>query len=323
MPGGKVNRNRRTLVLFPGSLGDFLCFLPALAVISHSISKGMLKVAVREELCEPVRRLRFVGSVSSLDNQLFAQLFSLSTVVGEEVSRFFSDVTEVYSWFGHLHPEMKVNLDLLVPGRVRSWAFFRGQEDCHASTYYLHCVGSNERRCPFLLLGEEEREWRGHYWKRWDGQPSSRVLVMHPGSGGQKKRWAQEGFAQVARWWREYKRGEVLILLGPAEEQEEDRWQQVGKVEKNLSLWQVAALLSRADLYIGNDSGISHLAGAVGARGVIMFGPTDPQQWRPLGGDLSVVQNVSYRAVMPHVPGISLAEVSYEEVRAALIRRGG
>ncbi|MGH7964600.1 MAG: glycosyltransferase family 9 protein [Candidatus Binatia bacterium] len=283
----------------------------------------MLKVAVRGELCDLVSRLRFGCGVSSLDSRLFAQLFSLSATVSEEVSRFFSCITEVYSWFGHSQPEVGANLHLLVPWRVHSWAFFSGQEDCHVSTYYLHCVGIDEQRCPSLLLEKEERVWLDCYWKYWERRPSPRVLVMHPGSGGQKKRWASEGFIQVARWWREDKKGEVLILLGPAEEQEESRWQRIGKVEKNLSLWQAAALLSRADLYIGNDSGISHLAGAVGARGVVVFGPTRTRQWRPLGGRLSVIQNVSYRAAMPDVPGISLAEVSWEQILAALVCQGG
>lgn len=282
--------------------------------------EGMLRVAVRAGLCDLARRLRFVYEVSSLDSQLFAQLFSLSTTMSEEASHFFSGVTDVYSWFGHSQPEVGMNLDLLVPGHIQSWPFFRGQDSCHASVYYLRCLDINERRCPSLLLGEEEREWRDQYWKQRNWQSVSQVLVLHPGSGGQKKRWAPDGFTQVARWWREYKKGEVLILLGPAEEQEEDWWRQVGTVEKNLSLWQVAALLSRAGLYVGNDSGISHLAGAVGARGVVVFGPTRPSQWQPLAGNLSVIQNVPYRAVRPQEPGISLVEVSYEDVRAALLR---
>jgi ADP-heptose:LPS heptosyltransferase len=57
----------------------------------------------------------------------------------------------------------------------------------------------------------------------------------------------------------------------------------------DLSLAQVAALLRCAALYLGNDSGISHLAGAVGTRGVVLFGPTDPRMWAPRGGRLRVL----------------------------------
>jgi len=52
---------------------------------------------------------------------------------------------------------------------------------------------------------------------------------------------------------------------------------------RNLNLAQVAALLCRADLYLGNDSGITHLAAAVGAPTVALFGPSDPRRWAPRG----------------------------------------
>ena len=56
-----------------------------------------------------------------------------------------------------------------------------------------------------------------------------------------------------------------------------------------LSLPQVVALLRRCSLYVGNDSGISHLAGGVGARGVVLFGPTDPHAWAPRSTTLQVL----------------------------------
>ncbi len=322
MQDGKVNRNgqSRPLVLFPGSLGDFLCFLPALEEIANSTASGMVEVVARGELLAMIQQLPFVSRALSLDRGIFARLFSRPGEKGEETSLLSFPVSEIFSWFGHVHPEVRANLDRMAPGRVQSFAFFTAQEDCHAGAYYLRCVGITELRGPSLFLGEEEKQWLDWYWRLHDWQPSSRVLIVHPGSGGQKKRWVSEGFVQVCRWWRQRK-GKVLILLGPAEEEESEKWRQVGEeVESHLSILQVAALLSCADLYLGNDSGVSHLAGAVGARGIILFGPTDPRQWKPLGGALSVIYNVPYRAALPHVPGISLVEIPYEEVLTALTR---
>ena len=323
MQDRKVNRNGQlhTLVLFPGSLGDFLCLLPALTELAGSTPDGVVEVVARGELLAMIQRLPFVCHAFSLDSGIFAQLFSQPGASAEQGLRFSFPVSEIFSWFGHAHPEVKVNLNRIAPGRVRSFAFFTGQEDCHASAYYLRCVGTKELRGPSLLLGEEERQWLDRYWRLPDWPPSSRVLMVHPGSGGQKKRWVTEGFVQICHWWQQQKKGKVLILLGPAEEEEAESWRQIGgKVERNLSLLQVAALLSRADLYLGNDSGISHLAGAVGARGIVLFGPTRPQQWRPLGGSLSVIHNAPYRAALPHVPGISLAEIPHENVLVSLAR---
>ncbi|MFN8640815.1 MAG: glycosyltransferase family 9 protein [Candidatus Binatia bacterium] len=59
-------------------------------------------------------------------------------------------------------------------------------------------------------------------------------------------------------------------------------------------LARVAALLARAHRYLGNDSGISHLAGLVGARAVVIFGDTDPAVWAPAGATVRVL-----RAALP------------------------
>ncbi|HEV8717700.1 MAG TPA: glycosyltransferase family 9 protein [Candidatus Binatia bacterium] len=281
----------------------------------------MVELAARGELLGLIQWLPFVRHALSLESGIFAQLFSPPRVSDKGGLLFPFLVSEVFSWFGYAYPEVKANLKKFTPGPVRSFAFFTGQEDCHASAYYLGCIGAREPRGPSLVLGEEERHWLDEYWQLHGWSPSTRVLIGHPGSGGQKKRWAPEGFIQVCQWWQQQKKGRVLVLLGPAEEEEAERWGQTGgKVESHLSLLQVAALLSRADLYLGNDSGVSHLAGAVGARGIVLFGPTRPQQWRPLGGSLSVIHNVPYRATLPHIPGISLTEIPCEEVVAFLAR---
>jgi ADP-heptose:LPS heptosyltransferase len=95
-------------------------------------------------------------------------------------------------------------------------------------------------------------------------------------------------------------------------------WKTVGQIVSDLSLLQVSALLGRATLYLGNDSGVSHLAGAFGACGIVLFGPTQPRKWKPLGGNLSVLQNTTYREAFPNKEGISLDEISVDAVIAGL-----
>jgi hypothetical protein len=249
---------------------------------------------------------------------MFSSPFSLNV----EEKHFFTSVDVILSWFGHDRLRIGEVFPQAEKDQVRSFAFFAGQEDCHATAYYLQCVGADTLCCPSFVLKPEEKQWLEVYWRQCGWGVDSRVLVLHPGSGGKKKRWDPEGFIHVAQWWAGRRNSKVLILLGPAEEQELENWRLVGKAESALSLGQVAAVLSRADVYVGNDSGVSHLAGAVGARGVVLFGPTHPQQWRPLGGALSPLQNVAYRTERPDVAGITLKEVAVEEVIAALIRLG-
>jgi ADP-heptose:LPS heptosyltransferase len=111
------------------------------------------------------------------------------------------------------------------------------------------------------------------------------VLVVHPGSGSARKNWA--GMGAVASRWRGAG-GAVIVVSGPAEGDSTPAV--TGDVTVHCEpLDRVAALLARATVYLGNDSGVSHLAGLLGARGVSVFGSSDPVAWRPLGDGIRVL----------------------------------
>jgi ADP-heptose:LPS heptosyltransferase len=319
----KVNEtvSQRILVLFPGSLGDFLCVLPALRFLRTANPGSGIEIAARGDGLLLAQRLPDVVRTLSLESSAFSRLYSPHPSLNPQEKRFFAS-DEIVSWFSHTRPEVRMALQEISAGRLRSFPFFTGQEAGHATAYYLRCVGGTELLCPSLVIGHEGKQWLDTYWRQRGWEARSRILVLHPGSGGKKKRWAAEGFTRIAQWWASRRNRKVLILLGPAEEGETQVWRQVGEVESALSVWQAAALLSRTDLYLGNDSGARHLAGAVGARGVVLLGPTQPQQWRPLGGVLSILRNLPYRTEHPDEAGMTLTEISVEEVIAALSRPG-
>jgi ADP-heptose:LPS heptosyltransferase len=139
------------------------------------------------------------------------------------------------------------------------------------------------------------------------------VLAVHPGAGARAKRWDVAGFVQVARWWRGGG-GAVVALAGPAESGEVSV---LGAPEvRDWPLADVAAVLARTALFLGNDSGVAHLAAAVGATGVVLYGPTDPRRWRPLPGRL-----VALSARGAGAEGMPLAALSTARVVAACRRR--
>jgi ADP-heptose:LPS heptosyltransferase len=115
--------------------------------------------------------------------------------------------------------------------------------------------------------------------------------VVHPGSGSPRKNWPAERFAEVAR--RVEAAGpRPLVLVGPADETAAAPlagtagWPAL----TGLRLEELVGLLDGAALYVGNDSGVSHLAGAVGAPTVAVFGPTRALRWRPLGPRVVTVE---------------------------------
>jgi ADP-heptose:LPS heptosyltransferase len=130
---------------------------------------------------------------------------------------------------------------------------------------------------------------------------SSRVrgpfVAIHPGSGSIRKNWPADRFAAIAERLREEARRQVVWLAGPAELERRTLPPDAGPeaVLRDLTLEEVAGLLALADAYVGNDSGISHLAAAVrrpdgrATPTVVLFGPTDRRVWAPRGPHVRLV----------------------------------
>lgn len=111
-----------------------------------------------------------------------------------------------------------------------------------------------------------------------------RVAVISPGSGSGVKNWASERFGAVAEWLAKEKGMRVAWVgaagersLKPAGREGDLDW--MGRTDLGL----LGALLERAALWVGNDSGVMHLASAVGCPTVSVWGPTEPEKWGPRG----------------------------------------
>jgi ADP-heptose:LPS heptosyltransferase len=101
-----------------------------------------------------------------------------------------------------------------------------------------------------------------------------------------------EHVAPVVEWL--HQKGTFPVLLeGPSDGQLVNRVQQLLEVAvpvlKNAELSTVAASISQARLYIGHDSGITHLAAALSIPTIACFGPTKPSRWAPLGNTVTVL----------------------------------
>ena len=132
-------------------------------------------------------------------------------------------------------------------------------------------------------------------------------LALHPGSGSPAKNWPAARFADLgrsrggARW---------LLVQGPADDTAAGLLAAApgACLARDLPLRVLAALLARAGAYVGNDSGVTHLAAASGAPTVALFGATDPRVWAPVGPRVEVVR------------GSTMDGITVDEVAAAVAR---
>lgn len=118
-----------------------------------------------------------------------------------------------------------------------------------------------------------------------------RFLAVHPGSGSAIKNWPPHRFAALVGAHAPGKRW--LLVSGPADEESVAPLSALpGAVRaRDLPLRVLGALLANAGLYVGNDSGVTHLAAAAGAPTLALFGPTDAKTWGPVGPRVEVVSS--------------------------------
>ncbi len=128
----------------------------------------------------------------------------------------------------------------------------------------------------------------------------SRPVMLHPGAGAHWKRWPAERFAALADAL-ERQGHQVLLIEGPADVESIEAVQaqaaRLYPVLRETSLRRLAVLLSQGSLFVGADSGVTHLAAITGVPTIALFGPTDPANWAPLGAS-QVIRSCTARATL-------------------------
>jgi ADP-heptose:LPS heptosyltransferase len=292
----------KVVLLFPGALGDFLCFAGALAGARRAWPAALVVVA-RPDWLDLLDPRRYQGS--SIDGRPVQQLFSRGPL--DAARAVFGESQAIYSWTGYADADFRRRLQSLTQHQVRVFPFRAFRPGEHAIDYYARCLGVQAAAVDLHLDGAATA-WADSLAAQL---PTPR-LVLHCGSGSQRKNWS--GFAAVVRFWRR-RGGSVLEIMGPAEE-DRTALPGVDAVVRG-ALGRVAAILSRASLYLGNDSGISHLAASLGVPGIVLFGTTDSVTWAPRSERTQIVEATrACEECSP--PRLCLHRLPVDEVLAAI-----
>lgn len=157
-------------------------------------------------------------------------------------------------------------------------------------------------------------------------RPGAKTVLLHPGAGSPRKRWPLAGFLDLAARIEARRLGPEFVI-GPAEHDllaELER--RTAVVHRPADGIELLGRMRSAAAYIGNDSGASHLAGWAGLPSVVIFGPTDPARWRPLGRAVEIVRlplscTPCFETAAANCPGAEcLADIAVDGVLEALER---
>lgn len=237
----------RRLLIRPGAIGDFLVSLPAL----EFLRAGYTEVWAGETTA-PLAR--FADRAESL-YAVGLDAFGLpGRPENPSLRARLAQFDSIVSWYGARRPEFREAMSAFP---VRFLDALPGEDGVHATDYYLAQVGAPPGAAPRLPVQRRDEAF----------------AVIHPYSGGAKKNWPLDRFEQLAARLESHL--EVRWTAGPEEK--------LAGAVRCADLWDLANWLAGARFYVGNDSGITHLAAAAGVPVVALFGPTDPAVWAPRG----------------------------------------
>jgi heptosyltransferase-2 len=279
---------RRGLIIFPGALGDLICLLPAVNAFAAMHPKIAFELMARAELARFAERRMAIVAGHSIDRREIALLFSEGGGGSDAVRDFFGQFDRIDCFFASDNDRFRESLRQVARGEVAFYPF-RPSGRGHIAECYLRAMGATIAHpfsCSIGLLPDDLQSARQKL-NEFGLTHGSYVLIL-PGSGSARKNWPVENFARLAERIQLIHR--VLIVLGPSDTGLAPSFQgRALSIMADLELGEVAGIASEARCFIGNDSGVSHLAAAAGARGLVIFGPTDPKRWCPLG-EVKIIQ---------------------------------
>lgn len=246
----------RRLLIRPGAIGDCIVSLPALQALVSDYTEAWVPRAV-------VPLIQFANRVRPLPDTRI-DLFGIGDLpMPEQLRNELRGFDSIVSWYGANRDEFRQALRSAGVDVQFYPALPPSHYGGHATDFFLAQVSAPGGRLPTIVI---------------ETQTPRNTIVIHPFSGSKRKNWALERYRELAQQLPLT----VEWNVGPEEE--------LAGAVRFPDLKKLAEWIKGARIYIGNDSGITHLAAAIGIKTVAILGPYTPGIWEPRGSNVTVLR---------------------------------
>ncbi|NGZ09212.1 MAG: glycosyltransferase family 9 protein [Nitrospira sp. LK70] len=288
---------RTILIIHPGALGDVLLAVPAIRSLSTRFPRHETVLIASAAVSRLLLDCGVIDDWDSLEGQSCLGLFSKTLSISEELQSRVNRCDLAVAWTedrdGILHALFREAGVGLV--QIQS-PFSPALRARHQSNRFLEMLGKTaEDISPggTVQVRPHLSDWGRDFLETLGISHGQSLVLVHPGSGSIHKCLEPRRMSfLVEQLWRS---GMCpMILEGPADRDVVGQVLQfVSKpplVLRNLDLSQLAGVLAQVTLYIGHDSGVTHLSALLGVSTIALFGPTDPQRWAPRGSRVRILR---------------------------------
>ena len=307
----------RILVIRGGAIGDFVLTLPAIRLLRENFPHVHLEILGYKHIVALAEGRFYADATRSIEYGGLSRFFIPGTELPEDLVEYFSSFQQIVSYL--------YDPDRFFEGNLRREGvryFLHGSptldDSAHAAQQLARPLESLalylEDKAPVLFPSEADRDFAAAFIQRAFPRSDGPLIALHPGSGGERKNWPATQWAALGETlFRLAPTARVLLVGGEADDAQlahlRHAWaDRAIHSAVHLPLPELAAILQRTRLFLGHDSGISHIAAAVGAPSLLLFGPTDPDIWAPLSPHVTIIR----------APGHDLTQLPVATVAHAL-----
>ena len=263
---------KKILVIREGALGDLILTFPVFSSLKRS--GFFVGVAGNRNYKKFIEKYAQIDIFIPVNSSEFLPLFSPSLSEKFEIEKKLSDFDIILCYSEKKKP-FSENLEKTCREKV-IWHPVKNEDlKIHITDYLLLPVKTlctQISKIPKIKIKRKMPQY----------------ITIHPGSGSKKKNWEKENYAELIE---KIGKEKVKVLLGPAEETDIEFWKNF--IPENLivnpDFDEIIKIAERTKIYIGNDSGITHLFAATGIPVIAIFGPTSPDVWGPRGENVKII----------------------------------
>jgi heptosyltransferase-3 len=266
----------RALVIRGGALGDFVLTLPVLQALRAAAPSARLEVLAYPGLAALAQSAGIIDDARSIEYGPLAGFFTRGTVLDPALRTYFGSFDLVISYL--------YDPDGIFLENVRAAGAKRILTGPHRPQLTAHAI--DQLAAPLAELGVPLAGRAVRLSVTPTAQPAP-TLALHPGSGSAAKNWPPEHWRQLAdQILADHSGLHLAVIGGEADTSALEPFRDLANRERvtfweNLPLPDLASRLAAVSIYVGHDTGVSHLAASAGAPCLLLFGPTDPGVWAP------------------------------------------
>jgi heptosyltransferase-2 len=305
----------RILFIRGGALGDFIVTLPTLRLLRERWPDAHIEILGHPHIAEIALKRFYVNAIRSVNHGPLSAFFMPRAVLDPAWMDYIGEFNMVLSYFYDPDLFFVTNLERCSPGRVLTYSPRVPDDFARPAAHYfagmVEPLGLSlaDKVASEVFPSPEDSAAAQAFLAGL--RPGTRLVAIHPGSGSESKNWPMRLWAELGRRLAEALPDVTLLLIeGEADAEPAqfilDAWKDVPHLRARwLPLPILGALLREASLFLGHDTGITHLAAA--ARRdlpvIALFGPSNADVWAPPRAGVSVLKGV------PSLPQLPVEDV--------------